>query len=272
MQLQPLIAQKRHRHHRGHRPGNQGGNGRTLHFHAASIDQKGVAADIHAVHQDGNQHGRAGIAHGAVNGRRGVIQGDEGQGDSGNAHVNHRVIHDFLLDGAKYHPQQRLPEEKQHRRNAHAQQNLHQRQLVGDMAGAFVVLCAQALSSDYRAAGGQGREQINHQNIDLIHQRHGGNRPLPHAGQHQRIRHAHQHGQRLFRNGRQNHSNDVLPAEKQPLRRFAAQDLPHFVHPSPRIQSYAIRERRKFIAPLKDSFVTISCAGYAAARECARPD
>ena len=66
------------------------------------------------------------------------------------------------------------------------------------MAGIFLVLAAQVLAGNDRAAGGQGRQNLNNQNIQAVHQRNAGNSGFAHAGDHQCIGHAHGHAEGLL--------------------------------------------------------------------------
>ena len=108
-----LPPQKQQHHHGGHDPGEEGGDGRTLDLPAQPVNQKGVAGDVHRVHEEGDQHGGAGIRHGAENGRTAVIQGDEGDGEQGDGQVGIGIPHHLLGDGAEHRAQDHPPQEEQ---------------------------------------------------------------------------------------------------------------------------------------------------------------
>ena len=61
--------------------------------------------------------------------------------------------------------------------------------LPGSLTGLFRIFTSDGMSCHHGTACSQCRENINDQNIDIVHQRNAGNRSFAYAGNHDSIQH-----------------------------------------------------------------------------------
>ena len=192
------IAQIQQHARRADDSGNQRRNGHAFHAAVQHVNAQRVTDDVDRVDDERDDHRHSRSVHGSAQRRAGVVQRDERIGRRRDGQIGQSVVEHILLHGAE-HQREQLALERQHR-NHDDQRNAqrHQHQLVGRLAGLIPALRAQHLRRHHRTARGQRREQRQQHVAQLIHQRNAGYRRLAQTGYHHRVRHAHQHHQRLL--------------------------------------------------------------------------
>ncbi len=192
--IQCRIAQQDIEDDAAHGSGDQRGNCDTGSAHVESEDTYGISGDIDQVDQDRNFQRDLGIAHGTEQRRAGIIYREEGEGEGGDRQVDQCILHNVRFNAAKEQVQHWASEQDHDQADQHARKDYGIQQLFGGSPGIFLVSGTQALGSHHGAACSQRRHDIEHQDIDHIHQRDAGHGSLPHGGDHHGVSHAHRDG------------------------------------------------------------------------------
>ncbi len=174
----------------GDDPGDQGGQRRAEHRHPAAIDKDGVAADVQYVHHQAGQHTDLAVALGPEQGRPRVVHPDEGITQGRHQKVSLGVGHHVIFDGAENGPQDQVAPKQHHQGHRAAEGQHHQHDLAGGGLGVLGFPVADVLAGDHRAAGGQGRHDLDHQGVEGVHQTDARDGGLAHRGDHQGVRQA----------------------------------------------------------------------------------
>ena len=188
-----------HQKQGGKHPAHQRGKSRAHGAQAEAEDQQGVAADVDAVGQRGDDHGQARIAPRPELGGAGLGQGEEGIAEGGDKEIVLRLGHDRVLHLAEDELQQPGAEYKAHGAQHNGQPQRHQIDLLRRPDGVLTILPSQVLGADDGAAGRQGADKVEHQRVDGIHAGDGRNGRIAHPGHHNGVHHAHQAGQQLLK-------------------------------------------------------------------------
>ncbi len=162
----------------------------------------GISRDIDQVDQDRDFQRDLGITHGAEQRRAGIVHCKEWEGKGGDRQVDQRALHNIRLDAAEEQVQHGPSEQDDDQADQHARKDYGIQQLSGGPSGIFFVSGSQTLGSHHGAARRQCGHDIEHQDIDHVHQRDAGYGRLSHGGDHHGIRHAHRDGQRLLEDQR----------------------------------------------------------------------
>ena len=209
------LQQVEHRR-AGDDAGDQGGQRRAEHRHAAAINKDGVAADVQHVHHQAGQHADLAVALRPEQSRPRVVHPDEGVAQSRHQEVSLGVGHHVVVDGAENGPQDQVPPKQDHQGHRAAEGQHHQHDLAGGGLGVFGLLVANVLAGDHRAAGGQGRHDLDHQGVEGVHQADARDGGLAHRGHHQGVGQADGDAEGLLCHQRQQQGDELLPGEDGP--------------------------------------------------------
>ena len=201
--------------HRRYNTGGEGADAGAQGAHAEAENQDGIDGNIDDVDDQGVEHGHLGVAHGAEQGGPRVVERHKGVGQGSGDKVDHGGFHDVFVDAAEDQEEQVLPEDETQNHDDRGEHRHHVEQLLGSGLGVVGLLAAQVLGHHHRAAGTEGGENLEHQGIDVIHQRDAGHRRLTGCGDHHRIRHTHGHQKKLLNYQRDDQPHQHLTAEQR---------------------------------------------------------
>ena len=190
-QLLTLPAGHGQNHDCRHCPGNQCRHSHTGHPHFQYKHTQGISRHVDTVHPQTHLHGNLAVAHAAENGRAGVIQGNEGEGQSGDTQIDQARGHHVIGNGAE-EQLQKPPGKYQaqgHHQAAHGKGQAHQ--LARAAPGIRRPPGTQQLARHHRAAGGQRREKHQNHRVDHVNQGHAGDGRFADGGNHHAVAHAH---------------------------------------------------------------------------------
>ena len=123
--------------------------------------QNGVSAYVDDIHQHGHLHGYFGVAHGAKDGRAGIIESNKGDGRGYNEKIYIGMVHNIRVNLAEYHMKNEI---FSHIHNGHDDnsQNGHKPdQLISGFTGALLSLASQVLTGYHGASCGQGLKCVD---------------------------------------------------------------------------------------------------------------
>ena len=138
------------------------------------------------------------LPHGAEQGGPGVVHRDKGVGQGGEQEVDQGAVHHRRLHPAEDEQQDMLAQHKGQHHEHGGDKHHRVEQLPGGRAGVLLLPPAQVLGDHHRPAGGQGGEDLDDQQVEVVHQGHPGHGSLPAGGDHDGVRHAHGHQQQLL--------------------------------------------------------------------------
>ena len=164
-----------------------------------------VAYHIDSIGGHRDVHGGAGFPEAAVEGGPGVVYGQRRIGVGADAQVGHTGIHHLRLHLAEHQPHDGGISRQGHQGNAHGEQGGGRQQLAGRPARIFPLISPDVLADHHRAAGSQGRKQVDKYGVEGIYQGNSRHGSLPHKSHHKHIRQPHQGHQQLFQKQRQDH-------------------------------------------------------------------
>ena len=266
------VPEHHHDDDSGGNTGNQGTDTRTGSAHAESEDKDGIDEDIDDVDDKGVDHRNLAVAHGAEQSSAGIIDAHEGVGRSGEQEVDEGAVHDSGLYLTEDKGENMLTEDQsqdhQHHRNAgHGIE-----ELFGSGLGAVGFLAAQILCYYNGAAGGESREDLDNQGIDVVHQGNAGNSSFAGGGNHDGISHTNGHQQELFDDQRYNQADQGITAEQEIGTIQSLGLFGHIVPSSKNVESVTIfitnyiillkKKNASAILPLSSTCVCILCIIY----------
>ena len=204
MQRPLLIHQQRHDEHRSHDTGHERRNRDAFRPPVEAVDQHGVSCHVDNVHHDGDLHGHFGIAHGPEDCCSAVVQCHERDGGGHDHQICIGMAHDVLIylseDAVQYEILARIHDYGYGDR-ADCDKPY---ELCRCPARLLLILLAEVLSGHDRPACRQRSEEVDEQHHNLVHERYAGYGRLPHACNHNRIRHTDEHCQKLLDDKRKN--------------------------------------------------------------------
>ena len=118
-----------------HDAGDQGGQRRARRAHIEAEDEQRIAADVDAVHDDGDGHRNLGVAHRAEQRRAGIVQGDKGVGQGGQEKVRFRAGHNVGLNVVVEQSQNLRAAKDKDGSDGGGQDKDSQHQLLGSLTG-----------------------------------------------------------------------------------------------------------------------------------------
>ena len=192
------VVEQRHDNDGRRDAGDQGADTGAGGPHAEAEDQHRIDCDVDYIHNQGAEHGHLAVAHGPEQGGPRVVNAHEGIGRGGEQEIDQGVLHHVGLHAAEDQRQNVLPEDQ---RGPHQQQGQGAhgvQKLLGGSLGVVGVLPPQILGNHHRPAGGEGGKDLNDECIDVVHQRDAGYGGLAGGGDHDGIRHADSHQQKLL--------------------------------------------------------------------------
>ena len=184
--------------HRGEHTPDQRGQRRADNAHAEAVDQQRVARNVDDVHDKAGQHTDAAVALCAEKSRAAVVQADEGVGHGADKEILLGKPHDILINAAENAAQDRAGEQHTEDTHCHSREAKHAVQLGRAAPGVFGIFAAQILAGNDCAAGGQGGQDLNDQNVQAVDQRNTRDSSLAHAGNHQGVGHTHRDAEGLL--------------------------------------------------------------------------
>ena len=154
---------------RAHQAGGQGAETGARHTDAHTVDEHGVETDVDDIHEEGGEHGDLAVAHGTEQGGPGVVDGEEGIRDGGEKKVGHGGGHHVVIQRSEDQPQNGFTKKKADGHHSSGESRNGIKKLLGGSAGIGLIPGPQVLRGHHRAAGGQGGENIDEQDADVVH-------------------------------------------------------------------------------------------------------
>ena len=173
-------------------------------------DKDRVADDVQRICGDGDEHGSAGIARRTEQGGAAVLDGDEGIAEDGDEIIGEGIRHHFRRDSAEDDVQQRPSQQKQKNGQKHGRRGKGQMQLAAGLIGLFFLPVAYVLGYDDGSAGGHRGEQMQHERVDGVHERDGGQGGRADVGYHHGVDRPHQGHEDLLRDQRKQQFFQIL--------------------------------------------------------------
>ena len=192
------LAQLIQDHHRAEYAAQERWDGCTQHSHLKTENQDGVADDVDDIGQDRYRHGQAGIATGAKQRRARIVHGQEGEGQGGDEHIDFGVFHHRILDSTEDQRKQRTAQHQADRADDEGDGCDGQQQLPRRFVGLAQIIAPDILRADDGAARGHGGKQVDHHDVERVHQRYGSDGVRADIADHHGVGHAHQRGQNLL--------------------------------------------------------------------------
>ena len=233
-QPHPAVGAQQPDHHDGgaQHPGGQGSQPRAQHLQPEAVDQHGVADKIEDISGGGGGHGKAGIALRAEYRRADIVKRQKGIAEDRDGEIGAGADHYRRFDLPEQQPQQGIPKQQKRHRNSQRKAKQQQRELSHRAAGVLLLAAADVLRQHHAAAGRQRREQPQKDRVDRIDERDAGDGGLAAGGDHDGIRHADGHGQRLLNHQRHQHPAQVRAGKHsfQAISLLAFSDRDHGNH------------------------------------------
>ena len=196
--LQVVVVEQHGHEHGAEHARDEGGQGGARNAHVHAEDEDGVAHDVDHVHDQRGEQRHFRVAHGTEQRCAGVVNAQERAGDSRIDDVDLSGHEDVRFDGTEDETKQAVAETQAYQGHEAGNEEHAVIQLARRVASHFTILTANVLGADHGAARCQSAKDLDQQYVQGVHQGDAGDGCLARGGNHDGIRHADGHAEKLL--------------------------------------------------------------------------